>query len=422
MADSGAGASTGPVGRGKKEHFKTPQQIQEEYNKKQQQTCAFFKTLITSRPPSMQILQYVLLLAQIVLMRFSPDVLQIVIDGKNIKAHIGSAFVHFLGKEIYNIQNLALECFLKELRSLAPAEQCNVVFTVLTYFSTRSLLSDESGNECPNDTVWKYHTLFLFGMHGGFFTAVCDFAVAAKILTIEQVCTFFKVSGQNGFMRGDKATSSSLMTHEAKVRERIINQQKVIDNTAEELKKLMEQLVVIEQKLSDTTFSSKHTGLAKNKDALILQKERATNALSTHQTKMKELHRLLESILKVESIVSNHETIEVFYPGENTEDSFSKFTASLNPCISHIDSALKLEIGLNWTSLKLIRAVQTKHHNTILKLANKEAIRRMAEASFQGDSSKSPNDAEGVVVGVNVKFADGRLITCNMKVKNEGAP
>jgi hypothetical protein len=78
-------------------------------------------------------------------------------------------------------------------------------------------------------------------------------------------------------------------------------------------------------------------------------------------------------------------------------------------------------MGLNFPSLCLIIKFQTKHHNAILLNANKEALRRMTEAGFQGDSSKSSNVAEGVVVSVVVKFADGRSITCNMKVKNEGA-
>ena len=429
MADSGdSGASTGRVGIGKKasggkrEYDKTPQQIKEEYIEKQEKTCAFFMALITSRPPHMSIVQYMLLLAQIVLMRFSPDVLQIVIDGKNIKAHIGSAFVHFLGKNIYSIQIQALTRFLEELRGLAHEEQRYVIFTVLTYFSTLSPLSDECGNECPNEDVRKYHTLFLFGMHGTFLTAVCDFAVAAKILIIKEIHTFFKVSGQNGFIRSGKATSSSLMPHEAKVCERIANQQKVIDNTKEELEKLKTQLDDIKQKLLDASFSSKHTGLARNKVVLISQVERITIALSTHQTKIDDLHKLLASILEVEPTLSDDGTMEVFYPGENTEDIFSQFTARRYPCISHVDSALKLEIGLNWRSLKVIRLAQSKHDNTILHLANKEATRRMAEASFKGDSSKSSIDAEGVVVRIVLKFADGCLITAVVKVKNDGAP
>lgn len=392
------------------------------YAKKQKNMCEFFAALITSRPPSMQILQYVLLLAQLVLMRFSSDVLQFKIDGRTNKIHIGSTFVHFLGKEIYTIQKKALERFLEELRSLAPKEQCEVVYTILSYFSTSSPLSDENGNECPNDDSKKYHTLYLFGMHGTFFIAVCEFAVTAKILTIEHVRAFFKVSGQNGFMRGGKATSPSLMTHDAKVCDKIANHQKAIDKTEAELKKAMAQLKVVEQKLADASLASKHTGLVKNKDVLTSQIERATIALSTLQAKMNESQRLLTSVLEVESTLPCDGTLEVFYSGENTEDSFSQFIASTHPCISHVDPVLRLDMGLNFQSLCLITKIQKKHHNALLLTANKEAIHRMVEAGFQCDSSKSQNVAEGVVVSVVVKFTDGRSITCNMKVKNEGAP
>jgi len=393
-----------------------------EYPKKQQKMCAFFTDLITSRPPLMFTLQYMLLLAQIALMRFSPDILQFEIDSKSIKAHIGSAFVHFLGREIYEIQKQALNRFLEELRSLAHAEQCDVVYAVLTYFSTLSPLSNESGTECPGPYAMKYHTLYLFGMYGTFFTAVCDFAVTARILTIENVRTFFKVSGQNGFMCNGKATSPSLMTHAEKVCERIANQQKAIDNTEAELTKATEQLKVVEQKLLDASLASKHAGLAKNKNAISSKMEQVTNALSTFQATMKKLQSLLASVIQVESSLSIGGTVEVFYPGDNMEDQLSQHISSLYPCISHEDTALKLDMGMNWRSLKMITRVQSKHDNIILALANKEAIRRMTEAGFQGDSSKSPNVAEGVVVSVVVKFADGRTITCNMKVKNEGAP
>lgn len=393
----------------------------DEYAKKHQNMCAFFTALITSQPLLMSTQQYMQLLAQIALMRFSPDILQFEIDGKSIKAHIGSAFVHFLGSKIYEIQKQALGRFLKELHSLAHAEQHDVVYLVLSYFSTISPLSDETGNDCPSDKTRKYHTMFLFGMPGTFFTAVCDFAVTAKILTIEQVRTFFKVSGQNGFMRDGKATSSSLTTHDVKVGDRIANLQKAIAKTGTELKNATEQLEVIKQKLADSSLASKHTGLVKNKDALKLQIERATSALSTLQANMNESQRLLASVREVESTLFCDGTLEVFYPGENKEDPFSQFIASSCPCISHVDQALKLNMGLNFRSLCLINKFQTKHHNAILLNANKEALRRMTEAGFQGDSSKSSNVTEGVVVSVVAKFADERSITCNIKVKNDGA-
>jgi hypothetical protein len=361
-------------------------------------------------------------------MRFSPDILQVDIDGKPFKACIGFTFVHFLGKEIYDIQKQALERFLEVLRGLAPAEQCEIVHTVLLYFSTKSPLSDENGKECPDDRTRKYHTLFLFGMHGTFFAAVCDFAVTAGILTIEDVLTFFKVSGQNGFaMRCDKdgkvkATSPSFMIHEAKVLDNIASLQKAIDKTNMELEKAEMQLTEVEKKLADATLASKHGGFAKNKEALSSKIEQVSKTLSTFQATMKKLQSLLASVLQVESTLHDDGTVEMFYPGQNTEDYFSQFIASLYPCISHKDPALKLDMGLNWASHNLIMRFQSKHDNIILAHANKEAMRRMTEAGFQGDSSKSPNVAEGVVVSVVVKFADGRSITCNMKVKNEGAP
>jgi FtsZ-binding cell division protein ZapB len=419
-----------PTGNGKKTTLvdKTPEQIAAEYKKKQAILVEFFKKLITSRPPTMTLVQYMLLLAQIVLMRFSLDVLNFEVDGKPINAHIGTTFVHFLGKEIYAIQEEALKRFFEELSLITSAEQFEVVFTALIYFSTLSPLSNESGTECPGQNAKKYHTLYLFGMYGTFFTAVCDFAVTARILTIEDVRTFFKVSGQNGFaMRCDedgkvKATSPSLMTHDAKVCEIIANLQKAIKKAEDELTMTTKQMSDVEDKLKNPLLASKYQGLAKNKDALSSKMEQVTNTLSTFQTNMKKLQSLLASIHRVESSLSIGGTVEMFYPGENTEDPFSKFIALSNPCISHEDTALKLDMGMNWLSLKLIMKFQSKHDNIILALANKEAIRRMTEAGFQGDSSKSPNVAEGVVVSVVVKFADGRSITCNMKVKNEGAP
>jgi hypothetical protein len=413
-----------PTGNGKKTELvdKTPEQIEAEFAEKQQKKADFFTSLITSRPTSMSTMQYMLLLAQIALMRFSPYILQFEIDGKPIKAHLGSTFVHFLGREIYGIQKQALTRFLEELRVLAPAEQCDVVYAVLSYFSTLSPLSNESGTECPGPGAMKYHTLYLFGMHGTFFTAVCVFAVTAKILTIEDVRTFFKVSGQNGFMCDGKATSPSSMTHEAKVLEKIANLQKAIKKAEDELKKASMQLTEVKKKLADATLASKHDGLAINMRALSSKIEQVTNNLSTFQATMKKLQSLLVSIHRVESSLPVGGTVEVLYPYDNMEDLFSQFTALSNPCISHKDPALKLDMGLKWPSLKLIMMFQSKHHNIILALANKEAIHRMTDAGFQGDSSKSSNVAEGVVVSVVVKFADGRSITCNMKVKNEGAP
>jgi hypothetical protein len=406
---------------------KTTEQFVAESAKKVR-LCALFTTLITSKPPTMTNTLHALLLAQITLMRFSRDFLRFDIDGRTIKEHIGSNFVYFLGTEIYDIQKQALERFLEELRGLAPAEQCYVVFTVLSYYSTKSPLSDENGNECPDDTTQKYHTLYLFGMHGTFFAAVCDFGVTAGILTIKDVLTFFKVSGQNGFAtRCDKddkvkATSPSLMTHEKKVLDKIANQQKAIDKTKMELQKAKMQLTEVERKLAGATLASKHDGFAKSKEVLSSKIEELTNTLSTFQATMNKLQSLLDSVLQVESSLSVYGTVEVFYPNENMEDRFSKFTASLHPCISHTDPALKLNMGLNWLSLILIMKFQSKHDNIILAHANKEAMCRLTKAGFQGDSSKSPNVAEGVVVSVELKLVNGLSVTCNMKVKNKDAP
>ena len=265
-------------------------------------------------------------------------------------------------------------------------------------------------------------------MHGTFFAAVCDFGVTAGILTIEDVLTFFKVSGQNGFAkRCDKdgkvkATSPSFMTHEKKVLDKIANQQKAIDKTKMELQKAEMQLTEVERQLADATLASKHGGFAKSKEVLSSKIEQVSKTLSTFQATMKKLQSLLASVVQVESSLSNDGTVEMFYPNENMEDRFSEFTASLHPCISHTDPALKLDMGLNWLSLILIMKFQSKHDNIILAHANKEAMRRLTEAGFQGDSSKSPNVAEGVVVSVKLKLVNGRSVTCNMKVKNEDAP
>jgi len=401
---------------------KTPEQIAAEYEKKQARLVEFFKKLITSRPPTMTLIQYIFLLAQIALMRFSEDVRNFVLDDKPICAHIGTTYLHFLGNEIYAIQEEALKRFFEELSLITSAEQVEVVFIALTYFSTLSPLSNESGTDCPGTNTKKYHTLYLFGMYGTFFAAVCDFAVTAGILTIEDVRTFFKVSGQNGFMCDGKATSPSSMTHEAKVREKIANMQKAIKKAEDELTTTTKQMSDVEDKLKNPLLASKHDGLAKNKVALSSKIEQATNTLSTLKTNMKKMQSLLASVLEVESALPVDGTVEVFYPGENMEDHFSQFIALSHQCISHDDPALKLKMGLTWKSLKLIRTFQTKHCNVILALANKEVRRHMTQAGFQCNSSESCNVAEGVVVSVVVRFADGRSITCNMKVKNEGAP
>jgi hypothetical protein len=420
-----------PTGNGKKTTLvdKTPEEIAAEYKKKQTRLVDFFKKLITSRPPTMTLVQYILLLAQIVLMRFSLDVLNFKVDDKPINAHIGTTFVHFLGEEIYAIQEEALKRFFEELSLITSAEQFEVVFTAITYFSTLSPLSNESGTECPGPNVKKYHTLYFFGMYGTFFAAVCDFAVTAEILTIEDIRTFFKVSGQNGFMCDGKATSPSSMTHEAKVREKSAILEKTIKKAEAELTTTIKQIGDVEQKLKDSSLALKHDGLARNKASLNTKIEQTTTTLSTLRADMKKMESLLASVLKVESTLTVGKTVEVFYPKENTEDNFSQLIASSHPCISHEDPELILDMGLTWKILTQIQSQKSedpkkpvKHYNPILDCANKEATRRMAEAGFQGDSSKSQNVTEGVIVRVVLRFADGRSITCNMKVKNEGAP
>ena len=179
-------AKKAPGGKHAHQPEKTEEEIKADYAKKQQRLLAFFTTLITLLLPTMTHEQYVLLLAQIALMRFSPDILQFKIDGKSIKAHFGNSYAHFLGDMIYDIQQKALDRFMKELPTLSLEDQISVIVQVLRYYTSLSPLSDELGCDCPSLDAksFKYHTLYLFSMHGIVFKTVCDYAVAQEIVKI----------------------------------------------------------------------------------------------------------------------------------------------------------------------------------------------------------------------------------------------
>lgn len=398
--------------------------------------------------------QYMLLLVQFALMRFTKESLQMDFGGKTLKQHIGNSYAHFLGSTIYAIQQKALDCFMEELPKLSVEVQISVIFQVLRYYTPLSPLSDELGGDCPSldAKLFKYHMLYLCSMHGIIFKTVCDYAVAQKIVRIESLKTFFKVSGQNAFMLEGmtKLYSPSCTTVSDKVHGDIVNL------TAKQVKLNAEKRVLdtkiadVIQKLADVSLAPKHEGLKKNHASLDAQLVTVVEAITTTSDKLVAMESLSTSVLAVEKklVKQGGGTAETFFAGQNTEDWLSLYIASLAPCISHTDPLLLLPTSFTFESLFEMAKTQNKHANELLTVANTEAKKRMAEAGFQTETEEQrtirvqmeaeaaflseedkkkaeaafestvPNICEGVIVKVTLNVG-GEILECNFKVKNE---
>lgn len=395
------------------------------------------------------------LLAQIALMRFSDESLQMDFGGKTLKDHLGKSYAHFLGNTIYAIQKEALARFMEELPKLSLEIQTSVIFGVMRYYTPLSPLSDELGSDCPSLAAlnFKYHMLYLCSQHGIVSKTICDYGVAKGIVKIESLKTFFKVSGQNAFMlKGmTQLYSVSCRTVTDKVLEDIGNLTKRLAKLDADKKALDAKVADVTQKLADVSIAPKlREGLTKNQTSLKDQLATVVVAIATTSAKLAAMESLSTSVLAVEKtlVKQGGGTAETFFAGQNTEDWLSRYFASFAPCISHNDDRLLLPISFTFESLFEMAKTQDKHNNDLLTVANAEAKKRMAKAGFQTETEEQrtrraqmeeeaaflseedrkkaeaafesivPNICEGVVVKVTLTVGDETL-ECNFKVKNE---
>ena len=404
---------------------------------------------------SMTPVQYMLLLVQFALMRFSKEMLQMDFGGKTLKQHLGNSYAHFLGGTIYTIQKEALDRFMEELPKLSLEVQISVIFQVLQYYTPLSPLSDELGGDCPSldAKYFKYHMLYLCSTHGVVFKTVCDYGVAKGIVKIESLKTFFKVSGQNAFMlKGmTKLYSPSCTTVSDKVHGDIGNLTAKQGKLDAEKKALDAKVADVTKKLADVSLAQKlRDGLTINQASLIAQLVTVVEAITTTSDKLEAMKRLSTSVLAVEKtlVEQGGGTAETFFKGQNMEDEFTEYMALGPPCISHTDDRLLLPTSFTFESLFKMAKTQNKHDNDLLTVANAEAKKRMAEAGFQTETEEQrtrrvqmeakaaflseedrkkaeaafestvPNICEGVVVKVTLSVGD-EILECNFKVKNE---
>ena len=376
---------------------------------------------------SMTPVQYMLLLVQFALMRFSKEMLQMDFGGKTLKQHLGNSYAHFLGGTIYTIQQQALDRFMEELPKLPKLSlevQISVILQVLQYYTPLSPLSDELGGDCPSLDAksFKYHMLYLCSMHGIVFKTVCDYGVAKGIVKIESLKTFFKVSGQNAFMLKGMTWlySPSCTTVSDKVRGDIVNLTAKQGKLDAEKKALDAKVADVTKKLADVSLTQKlRDGLTRNQASLVAQLATVVEAIATTSNKLAAMESLSTSVLAVEEtlVKQGGGTAEAFFEGQNKEDKFSKYIASLVSCISHSDPRLLLLTSFTLESLFEMAKTQNKHANDLLTLANAEAEKRMTEAGFQ---STSRNSCEGVVVVVTLNVGS-ETVECKFKVKNDEA-
>ena len=415
---------------------------------------AFIINLIEGRFP-MTPEQRMQLLAQLALMRFSEELLQMDCGGKILKQHIGKSYAHFLGNTIYAIQQKAMARFMEELPKLSLEVQTSVIFQLLRYYTLLSPLSDELGGDCPSLDAksFKYHMLYLCSMHGIVFKTVCDYGVAKGIVKIESLKTFFKVSGQNAFMlKGmTKLYSPSCTTVSDKVCEDIGNLTAKQGKLDAEKKALDAKVADVTKKLADVSLAQKlRDGLTRNQASLVAQLVTVNETIATTSAKLEAMKCLLTSVLAVEKelVKQGGGSAEANFAGQNGEDWFSQYIASRASCISHSDPQLLLPTSFTLESLFEMVETQNKHENDLLTLANAEAEKRMTEAAFQTETeeqrkrrvqmeaeaaflseedrkkaeaafeSTMPNICEGVVVKVTLTVGDETL-ECNFKVKNE---
>lgn len=371
--------------------------------------------------------------AQIAIMRFTDGTLSsdVDVDGKPFKKHIGTSFLRYLGDHLETVCELATSRFFELLCALPKAEQQAIIITVLKYFTTESLLSDEIAGDIPDSKRRKFHMLFLWGFQGKFYKRVCDYArryLGAKITHK----WYFKGDGQTTF--GDDAgvlKTPSLQTVHDKVTAIVVSLAKKIDDSTKTMAKLDAEKETIAVKVKDLPEEK----AAKLLPRLATISERVTELAAEQcdlQAKLDHVHKLL---LAIPAKVTPGTTAELFLKDENQFDDLSKHFGQ-NGIVLHTDPSLEIALSHSFDEIFELLATEPKYDNTLLKDINKQAD---AILHVCGIPKESAYPTEGAVLHVAVTFPSpsedpvpagdlvpcdapvpgGTTITCMLKLKNE---
>ena len=366
-----------------------------------------------------------LLLAQIVLMRFSSETLSSIIGENTFKKLIGSCFLRYLGEHLKSVCELATSRFFELLHALPKPEQLKIIITVLGYFTSGSQLADEIGGDIPDSKRRKFHMLFLWGFQGKFFKRVCNYArrhLGARITHK----WYFKVDGQAVF--GDEAgvpITPSLQT----VREKVTTiqaqtEKKMKDNTATNAKLELEKKTVAEKV---KTLSEEKA--AKLFERLVMIDARVAELAIEQLSLQQKLEHVSKILLVMPEKITPGTTAELFLHGENMFDDVSKLFGK-NGIVLHTNPSLEIALPHTFDKIFEVLAAEPKYYNTLLMEINKEADAILHVCGIPKESAYS---TEGAVLHVAVTFPNpsddsvpsdapvpgGTTITCMLKLKNE---
>jgi hypothetical protein len=334
--------------------------------------------------------------AQIAIMRFTDGTLSSDFGGKSFKKHIGPSYLRYLGEHLETVCELATSRFFELLRALPKAEQRSIIITVLKYFTTESMLSDEIGGDIPDSIRRKFHMLFLWGFQGIFYKRVCDYArrhLGAKITHK----WYFKVDGQVVF--GDEVgvpITPSLQTVHDKVTTIEASLAKKMKVNAEAVDKLEKERRDLAEKVKDLP-EDKATRLKQRLDTIVVRDAELAVEQCALQSKLDHVHKLLLAIPKK---VTPGKTAELFLKDENQFDDLSKHFGQ-NGIVLHTDPSLEIALPQSFDDIFELLAAEPKYDNTLLREINKQADAILHEHHIP---KKSAYPTEGAVLHVTVTF------------------